>query len=102
MGSAEFRECYVRYIAGKSPACAPFVGQQLNVSLRGGPLDAYGDIAVAAAWTGNQESIFRHDPIVQTLASAIKDVGGYAVAEDSAFFSYSRQPPSQPHRRRQR
>ncbi|KAJ1622540.1 hypothetical protein T492DRAFT_885085 [Pavlovales sp. CCMP2436] len=32
-------------------------------------------------------SIFRHDPIVQTLASAIKDVGGYAVAEESAFFS---------------
>ena len=87
MCSAEFRECYVRYIAGKSPACAPFEGQQLNVSLRGGPLDAYGDIAVAAAWTGNQESIFRHDPIVQTIASAIKDVGGYAVAEDSAFFS---------------
>ncbi|KAJ1634879.1 hypothetical protein T492DRAFT_970556 [Pavlovales sp. CCMP2436] len=63
MCPAEFRECYVRYIAGKSSAC---------------PLDAYGDIAVAAAWTGNQESIFRHDPI---------DVGGYAVAEDSASFS---------------
>ncbi|KAJ1631949.1 hypothetical protein T492DRAFT_869140, partial [Pavlovales sp. CCMP2436] len=61
--------------------------KQLNVSLRGGPLDAYGEIAVAAAWTGNQESIFRHDPIVQTIASAIKDVGGYAVAEDSTFFS---------------
>jgi hypothetical protein len=87
MGPAEFRECYARYIAGASPACAPFVGQTLNVSARGGLLDAYGDNAVAAAWTGSQESVFRHNPPVHALTGAIKDVGGYAIAEDSTFFA---------------
>ena len=84
--ATEFRECFARYVGAPSPACAPHVGQTLNVSARGGVVDAFGDNLIRAATTDNQEAIYRHDPIVDYLTTATREAGGYAKAEDASFF----------------
>jgi hypothetical protein len=84
----DFRECFARFLAAPSPACAPFVGQRLHVagSAGGGVVDRYGDGLVSAATTGDHVTRFRHDPLVDQLTTAARNAGCYARQEDSSFF----------------
>jgi hypothetical protein len=92
--SAEWRECVARYIGAPSPACAPFVGQQLHVSGRGGDgtVDVWGDNLLTACTQGDLESKLRHDPLVALLGTAARNVGGLAFTEHAAFY-HSAIPP---------
>ncbi|MGA1354560.1 MAG: hypothetical protein ACO32I_07295, partial [Candidatus Limnocylindrus sp.] len=84
-----FRECLARYMAAPSPACAPLVGQPIiGARSDGGALiDAHGDNLLSACSDGNMEAKFRHDPLVDMLAAAAREAGGYSKAEDSSFFA---------------
>jgi hypothetical protein len=60
--SAEWRECVARYLGAPSPACAPFVGQRLHVSGRGGDgtVDVCGDNLLTACTSPESVGHGRH------------------------------------------
>ena len=70
----------------RPPICRAHVGQNLVVNARGGAVDQHGDILLSTCADGDAVRKLRHNPLLETLASELRQNCSFVRTEDSAFF----------------
>jgi hypothetical protein len=85
----EFREMMTHFVAAPSIACAPVLNQRLHCGRAGGngTVDQAGDNVLTSTMTGGLPTKLRHDVVLNTVATAMRECGLTVASEAEAFFS---------------